>query len=206
MTTKNNTSLMRNPASRRTLGKGNSTARKTTARKTTAKRNPTKQVRSRRYRRNSASAGAMSLVTTVFGAVLGALIINLFDLGVNRLAPSTSAGIRTGVKGAIGASLLLFGKKLPAGRQYAPVVGGAFLLAAALDGVGTYLMPTITGLLPAAQPTVVAQTTGVTSTGEMGQIYQMSDGNIYEIPNQTLPQYSDNYSNNYQQGRQLARV
>lgn len=192
---KQNTSLMRNPASRVTLGRGKSTGRKTAARKTTGRRNPAKQVPSRRkYRRNTAATGAMSLVTTVFGAVLGALIINLFDLGVNRLAPSTSAGIRTGVKAGVGAGLLMFGNKLPFGRSYAPVVGGAFLLAAALDGVATYLMPTVTKLFsPASAPgQIVSSAPGVTSTGELGMIHTDSNGNTYEVIDQPL-QYSDGY-------------
>lgn len=196
---KKNTSLVRNPASRMTLG---SKKRKTTARKTTSRsrRNPTKQVRVRRYRRNTAATGAMSLVTTVFGAVVGALIINLFDFGVNRLAPSTSAGIRTGVKGAVGAGLLMFGNKLPFGRSYAPMVGGAFVLAAALDGVATYLMPAITNLISpgTAQPQVVASKTGVTSTGEMGMIHQLSDGGTIEVINNSIPQYTDGWNNNAQ--------
>jgi hypothetical protein len=196
---KQNTSLVRNTASRVTLGRGKSTGRKTTARRTTAKRNPARQVPSRRkYRRNTARSGAMNLVTTVFGAVLGAFIINLFDFGVNRLAPSTSAGIRTGVKGAVGAGLLMFGNKLPFGRSYAPMVGGAFILAAALDGVATYLMPAVTNLISPA-PAIVSSTQGVTSTGELGMIHRDSQGNVYEVINQPIGQYSDGYNNPPQQ-------
>ena len=190
---KQNTSLVKNTASRVNL-KGNTTKRSKKRKYT--KRNPAKQMRVRRkYRRNPVHAGAMSLITTVFGAVLGAFIINLFDFGVNRFAPMTGAGLRTGVKGAVGAGLLLFGNKLPFGRSYAPMVGGAFVLAAALDGVATWLMPTLTGwLAPSAAPAQIVSTTqGQTSTGEMGMIHRLSNGDTVEVINQPMPHYSDNY-------------
>jgi hypothetical protein len=195
MATKPNTSLMKNPASRVNLGKGKQTA----ARKTAAKKPAAKgQARSKpRYARNTAAAQTMSLVTTVLGAVFGAFLINLFDYGVNRFLPTTGAGLRTGVKAAVGAGLLLFGKKLPVGRSYAPMVGGAFILAAALDGVATYLMPGVINLIAptAAAPQIVSSQPGVTSSGEMGMIVRDSDGNTWEIPdNNSYPQYNDGFA------------
>lgn len=186
MTTKKNTSLMQNPASRVTLGSKKTTAtRKTTSSRgrTTNRKNPTTMVKKRRYRRNTAAAGAAALFATAFGALLGAIGINFFDFGVNRLAPTTSAGIRTGVKAAIGTGLLLFGNKLPFGRSYAPVIGGAFMLAASLDFVASYLMPTVTNLFAPSAPAlqITSSAPGVTTTGEMGMIHQLANGGTLEV-------------------------
>jgi hypothetical protein len=186
--TKQNTSLVRNTASRLTLNKGKSTRRrKTTRRNTTAtalKTNRKRTVRSRRYRRNSASSGH-GLFAVILSAGFGALIINLFDAGINRLAPQTSAGYRTLAKGVIGGGLLMFGSKLPAfARSYAPTVGGAFIFATALDLIATYAMPKIlslTGVSQQAAPVVVASQPAKAATGEMGMVHQLSNGDTVEV-------------------------
>jgi hypothetical protein len=192
---KNTHALVSNPAGRLTVNSVKRGVRKTVARKKTNRRNPaTAAARTKpRYARNTAAAMSMSLITTVFGAFVGAFVINLFDFAVNRFAPSTSTGIRTGVKAGVGAGLLLFGNKLPFGRSYAPMVGGAFILAAALDGVAHYLMPQVVNLISPAQPVIVQSVPGKTATGEMGMIHTDSNGNVWEIPDTNYPMYSDNY-------------
>jgi hypothetical protein len=176
-----------------TLNKGKSTGRRRTRRNTTTtaaaalKTNRKRPVRSRRYRRNSASSGA-GLFGVILSAGFGALVINLFDAAINRLAPQTSAGYRTLAKGVIGGGLLMFGGKLLPmfARKYAPTVGGAFIFATALDLVATYAMPKIlslTGVSQAAQsaPVVVASQPAKAASGEMGMVHQLSNGDVVEV-------------------------
>ena len=184
---KKNTALVSNPAARITTnevkanGTRKSRGKKTGSRKSTNRRNPSKgQKRARRYRRNS--GGASSLVSVVLSSAFGALIINLFDAAVNRLAPTTSAGYRTIAKGVIGIGLLMFGNKLPRfARSYAPVVGGAFIFAGALDVVSTYAMPKILGLLPEPDAPQVVGTVQDKATGQLGTAIRMPDGSRAEV-------------------------
>ncbi len=202
-TAKKNTSLAKNPAGRMTFGKGNTSGQKkagqsTGARKTPAKRNPAANpaTKKKTYKRNPANAGVMSLVTTGIGAAFVALLINLFDFGANRLAPDTGAGIRIGVKAVIGSGLLMFGNKLPFGRSYAPMVGGGFVLASALDGIGTFVMPRILAWIdPANAPLTVVKSKPATNpdTGEMGAIHELSDGTQMQVWTKPAFQYTDNF-------------
>ena len=196
---KKNTSLVRNPASRMTLGKGKTTTRRKTRahRNTTAamKANSSKYVRSRRrYRRNSASSATAGLLAA-FG---GALVINGFDAVVNLIAPNSSGTIRMISKFGLGFLVSMYGNKLPLVRGFAPIISTSLYIAGALDVVGTYVMPHVLGLLgqgtAAAAPVVVAsQPVTDPTTGEMGMIHTFSNGDTATIYNQQIPTYSDGY-------------
>jgi hypothetical protein len=194
---KQNTSLVRNTASRLTLNKGKTTRRRKSSHRrntTTLKANRASQVRSRRrYRRNSAASATAGL----FAAFSGALIINLFDALVNRVAPQTSGTHR--MIGKFGAGFLIgaYGNKLPLVRGFAPIISNSLYIAGALDLVGTYIMPHVLGFISPAAPVVVASTPVKLATGEMGMAHTLSDGNVVEVYDDQMPQGNYGYNNRF---------
>ena len=194
------TAFVKNTASRLAL-KGN-VAKSSTVRKNTAKRATTKKpVRSKRrpLRRNSAGSATAGLLAA-FG---GALVINGFDMVINRFLPNTSGMIRTIAKFGGGFLVGMYGSKVPLIRGFAPTISAALYLAGALDLVSTYLMPKLTDLLDSGLSTVsnaispaqvVAATTVQDKTsGELGRAYTLSNGQSFEV-------YGGNQSPSWQGG------
>ena len=185
-TTKRNTSLVKNTARGITL-KGN-TAKTSTYRRNKTRRattNARKTVRSRRknYRRNSAASATAGL----FAAFGGALVINSFDLVINRFAPNVSGLVRTCVKFGAGFLVGAYGGKVGFLKGFAPMISNALYLAGALDLVGTYIMPKLTQMLDQAQASVsnalVGTGTTVTdsTTGQLGKAFYTRNGDRVEI-------------------------
>lgn len=188
--TKKNTSLVKNTARQVTL-KGN--AAKPATRRNTTKTNAARHhrpVRSKRrsYRHNSAATATAGLLAA-FG---GALVINSFDMVINRFVPSLSGMLRTVSKFGLGFLVGMYGEKIPLVKGFAPTIRNALYLAGALDVVGTYLMPKITELLSNSITTVtnaiapaatVVATAPVTNkaTGELGRVLQLSNGSTVEV-------------------------
>lgn len=186
-TAKKNTALVKNTARQVTL-KGNAAKPKTNraTSRATATKKPVKSKR-RNYRRNSAATASAGLLAA-FG---GALVINSFDLLINRFAPNVSGMLRTVAKFGGGFLVGMYGAKMPLIGSFAPTIRNALYLAGALDIVGTYLMPKVTELLSSgvssvtnaiSTPAVVATTTTTDkTTGELGRAYTLSNGQRFEV-------------------------
>jgi hypothetical protein len=197
MTTKNNTSLVKNTARPIAL-KGNAPRSKSRTRRRT-RRNTTetaltetaltanrakRSVRSRRrYRRNASPGAATAGLIAAFG---GALVINSFDALINRVAPNTSGMLRTVGKFGAGFLVGMYGNKLPVIGRFAPVIRNSLYLAGALDVVGTYVMPKIFELIDSAKSqllpgaTTPAQTVIDPATGQLGYQYQVGNGDVVQ--------------------------
>lgn len=186
-TAKKNTALVKNTARQVTL-KGNA-AKSSTRRKTVRRNAAKKPVRSRRrYRKNVGGTSVFGGALSAFG---GALVINLFDLGVNKIFPNVSTTIRTGAKFGAGFLTLMYGSRISFLRSYAPMIGNALIFAGALDVVGTYLMPKVSELLNtgvstltnAISPAQVVSTTTAqdAKTGELGKGYYLNNGSYVEV-------------------------
>lgn len=187
-TAKKNTSLVKNTARQVTL-KGN--AAKPTANAAKKKATPAKKaVPSKRkpLRHNSAATATAGLLA----AFAGAVVINGFDMLINRFAPNTSGMLRTIGKFGAGFLVGMYGEKIPLIKGFAPTIRNALYLAGALDVVGTYIMPKLTDLLsgglstitnaisPAATVVATAPTTDK-ATGELGRAYTLSNGQTFEV-------------------------
>lgn len=187
--TKRNTSLVKNPARQVTL-KGNTAKRTNALTRNRSKKRAVvakKQVRSkRRYRRNPAMGGALD---GLLPALIGAVGINLFDLGVNTVAPNLSATIRTGAKFFAGFAFKAWGRRIPVIGAYSGTIGNALYLAAGLDIVATYVMPSIAGLIATAKTQVsgllgngaVQTGTATDGQGNIGAMYQLPNGQRVEV-------------------------
>lgn len=188
VTAKKNTSLVKNTAGKVTL-KGN--AAKPTANAAKKKATPAKKaVPSKRkpLRHNSAATATAGLLA----AFAGAVVINGFDMLINRFAPNTSGMLRTVGKFGAGFLVGMYGEKIPLIKGFAPTIRNALYLAGALDVVGTYIMPKLTDLLsgglstitnaisPAATVVATAPTTDK-ATGELGRAYTLSNGQTFEV-------------------------
>lgn len=190
-TAKKNTSLVKNTARQVTL-KGNaaksSTAKRNVARPKTSRNAKPVKSRRRPLRHNSAATATAGLLA----AFAGAMVINGFDMLINRFAPNTSGMLRTIGKFGAGFLVGMYGEKLPLIKGFAPTIRNALYLAGALDVVGTYIMPKLTDLLssgvssitnaisPAATVVATAPTTDK-ATGELGRAYTLSNGQTFEV-------------------------
>jgi hypothetical protein len=181
-------SLVKNPA------KGKLTVKRTTAVKRRKRRtNPTAKVvkvRRRVVKRNPAMG-------ELVGAFATAIVINSFDIVINRFFPSLSGLVRTAAKFGGGWAVGKFGSRLPVIGTYSRMLSYALYLAGALDVVQTYVMPPLVSLLmPAPMQPAPMPVMKQLPSGELGESYRLPNGDEVIVIDDSSNNDNSMYNNN----------
>lgn len=170
---KTKTAMVHNPTRRLTVGGGLSKSnpprkrrRKTTARR----RNPVQATASRRRRNPARVNNPATLGGLAVASVMAGFGVTVFDVIASRVAPSSSAMVRTGVK--LGGAYLFqtFGQKLPLLGKYHKDIALVLGVAGVVDLIKLYVFPMVTSGL---------SNFGLVGTAPVAEITDGTTGNIY---------------------------
>lgn len=179
---KPNTAMVFNPRRRLSLGGSRQANPVRKRRSNRRRRNPvTKAITRRRNPVRRRSNPITSATQLVIAAVMTALGVSLFDVGMQRLVPQQSAIVRIGVKGGVAWLVNSYGQKIPVLGKYRSEIALVILTSAVIDGLKLWVFPLVANTaaqfgLVAPQGQLVGVPDGDDTTGNI-----WGNSNVYKF-------------------------